>query len=81
MEKEEKFKVRCYGKSELAMMYFPYLRPEIALQKLKRWIRKCKTLLQELTKEEYGYRASDKNYTAREVKLIVHYLGEPFISD
>ena len=81
MEKEERFIVRCYGKSELAMMYFPRLRPEIALQKLKRWIRKCKALFEELTKEEFGYRSSDKNYTAREVKLIVYYLGAPFLSD
>lgn len=78
MEKEEKFTIRCYGKSELAVLYFPGLRPEIALQKLKRWIKKCKTLPEELTKEEYGYRLADKNYTAREVKLIVYYLGEPF---
>ena len=78
---EEKFIVICYGKSELAILYFPALRPEIALQKLKRWIKKCKALFNELTKEEYGYRSSDKNYTAREVKLIVHYLGAPFLSD
>ena len=79
MKEEEKFIVRCYGKSELANLYFPNLRPEIASQKLKRWIRKCKALFEELTKEEFGYRVTDKNYTAREVKLIVYYLGEPFI--
>lgn len=78
MEKTDKFVVRCYGKSELAEMYFPDLRREAAGQKLKRWIRKCSDLSDELNKEEYGYRMQTRAYSAREVKLIVHYLGEPF---
>lgn len=78
MENTEKFVVRCYAKSELAEMYFPGLRREIAGQKLKRWIRKCSDLSNELTKEEYGYRMQTRTYSAREVRLIVHYLGEPF---
>ena len=34
----EIFTVRCYSKSELAMMYFPELSQEMASQKLKRWL-------------------------------------------
>lgn len=78
MEEMELFVVKCYGKSELAQMYFPGLRRETAVQKLKRWIRKCSELSGELNKEEYGYRVQTRTYSAREVRLIVHYLGEPF---
>lgn len=78
MEETEKFVVRCYGKSELASMYFPDLRREMAGQKLKRWIRKCTDLSNELNKAEYGCRMQTRAYSAREVRLIVHYLGEPF---
>ena len=77
METDE-FIVRSYGKSELAKLYFPGLHREAAVQKLNRWIRKCTCLYNELTQKEYAYQPTMKTFTAREVRLITYYLGEPF---
>lgn len=71
----ELFKVRCYGKSELAHLYFPLLDKKMALKKLTRWIKKCTLLRRELETEDY--QPLQKTYTAREVRLIVRHLGEP----
>jgi hypothetical protein len=32
---------RSYGKSELAMLYFPDSNPHVALNRLNAWIRRC----------------------------------------
>ena len=78
MEEERIFIARCYGKAELAHLYFPELNREIATRKLNRWIKKCTGLHEELTQEEFSYCPLMKTFTAREVRIIVHYLGEPF---
>lgn len=70
------FTVRCYSKSELAGMYFPTLKRAIAVRKLRRWIIGCTPLMEEL--EQGYYSPLMRTYTAREVKIIVHHLGEPF---
>ena len=36
---EKEFKIRTYGKSELAMMYFPKLSKRAAAQKLRTWVK------------------------------------------
>ena len=41
---DEPFRLRCYRKSELAMLYFPDFTPHAALQHLRRWILRCAEL-------------------------------------
>ena len=70
------FEIRSYGKSELAMLYFPHAQTtEGALSNLRFWIRKCRDLDQAL--KACGMARQAKSYTPKEVALIVEYLGEP----
>lgn len=72
------FVPRCYNKSELARMYFPGLRSASGVQKLNRWIRKCRQLHEELEQAGYAPASNARCFTPREVRLIVRYLGEPY---
>jgi hypothetical protein len=72
---EEKFKMRCYSKSELATLYFPVLQAPSAVRKLMRWIRRCIGLMEKLL--AVGYQAENRTFSSAEVRLIVGYLGEP----
>ena len=47
MEHSE-FVVKCYNKQELAQMYFPDLTIRASVNKLRRWMRKCKPLMDEI---------------------------------
>ena len=70
------FEVRSYGKSELAMLYFPKAQTVGgALSNLNFWIRRCTDLTAAL--RACGMPRNAKSYTPREVALIVYYLGEP----
>ena len=70
------FEVRSYGKSELAMLYFPHAQTANgALSNLRFWIRKCRDLDEAL--KACGMARQAKSYTPKEVALIVEYLGEP----
>lgn len=72
----DNFEIRTYGKSELAMLYFPNaLTANGALSNLNFWIRSNARLVKELRK--CGMPPKAKSYTPREVSLIVHYLGPP----
>ena len=70
----EPFTIRAYGKSELAMKYFPNDSPETAMRKLRNWL----SINPRLRKIE-PKRA--KNFTPKQVSLIVEELGEPFGND
>lgn len=70
-----KFIIRCYDKRELALLYFPTLNAQAAVDKLRRWIRKCHPLMAEI--ESTDFRPKMKMYTGREVRLIARHLGEP----
>lgn len=72
---ETRFVIRCYKKNELARLYFPTLTENAAVDKLRRWIRKCRPLMEEI--ETTDFRPKMKMYTGREVRLIVRHLGEP----
>ena len=39
------FVVKCYNKQELAQMYFPDLTIRASVNKLRRWMRRCKPLM------------------------------------
>ena len=73
--KEPKFTIKCYNKNELALLYFPDLSENAAVDKLRRWIRKCRPLMAEI--KETDFRPKMKMYTGREVRLIARHLGEP----
>ena len=70
------FEIRSYGKSELAMLYFPKAQTVGgALSNLNFWIRRCTELNTAL--RACGMARNAKWYTPKEVALIVYYLGEP----
>jgi hypothetical protein len=72
----ENFKIKTYGKSELALLYFPQSQTtEGALRCLNFWINGNEQLQKEL--QACGMPRTSKSYTPREVALIVAYLGEP----
>ena len=70
------FEIRSYGKSELAMLYFPDAKTKKgAMNNLNYWINYSTELrekLRELNSPPHAHR-----YTRREVELIVEYLSEP----
>lgn len=66
----EEFKIRTYGKTELALKYAPELTGSGALKKLQRWI-KFNPRLRPLLK------IKGRVYTPRQVRRIVEELGEP----
>ena len=70
------FKIQQYGKSELALMYFPGAATASgALSNLNYWIRRNKKLVKAL--QNCGMPPKSKSFTPREVALIVEHLGEP----
>ena len=71
----ETFKIRTYGRTELAQLYSPGLCPQAAFCTLLQWIDLHPSLL--ISRLELG--ASDKtwSYTPAQVRLIVEALGEP----
>ena len=70
------FEIRSYGKSELALLYFPNAQTANgALSNLRFWIRQCRDLQEAL--RACGMARQAKSYTPKEVALIVEYLGEP----
>ncbi len=71
----ENFKMRCYRKSELALLYFPETKVKSAERRLMRWIEKCGELTEALLAVNYNPRC--QVLSVREIRLIVAYLGEP----
>jgi hypothetical protein len=69
------FKVKSYGKAELAMLYNPQMCVKEALRTLTRWMVRNEQLYRELL--AIGYRKTCKILTPKEVAVITHYLGEP----
>ena len=65
---------KSYGKSELAMLYFPDSMPSVALKRLNRWINNIPELKLELYKSHIG--KNSKSWTRQQVDLITYYLGE-----
>lgn len=71
----EPFRLRAYGRTELAQAYNPHLSPDVAWQKLSLWIH----LYPELTEclKAIGYSPHQRVFTPRQVSMIVEALGEP----
>ena len=62
-------------KSALAASYFPELASHQACNRLRRWIIRCTELHDKLL--ETGYCPEQRIFTPRQIRLIIHYLGEP----
>ena len=76
MKKDTTFEIRAYGKSELALLYFPKAEsPSSARSNLNYWIHR-NTYLCSALKDCCGSPRA-KFYTPKEVALIAHFLGEP----
>lgn len=72
----DNFKIRAYGKSELALLYFPNaLTQSGALSNLNFWIHRNKKLTKAL--QRCGMPPKSKSFSPKEVALIIDYLGEP----
>jgi len=67
--------IRSYPKQELAQLYFPGALPHSAVNRLTSWIRRCQPLSDRLA--ACNMSKHSKFYSARQVALIVEYLGEP----
>lgn len=72
---ETRFIIRSYSKSELAMLYSPYITPKAAVRKLNRWIAIKPGLTERLSQS--GVLPNAKCYTPFQVYIIVEALGEP----
>ena len=70
------FNFQDMKRRDLAIMYFPDKSPELAVRNLRRWIENCPDLVAAL--KEIGMpRKHKKDLTARQVRTIMEYLGEP----
>jgi len=71
----EPFRLRAYGRTELAQAYNPHLSPGAAWQKLSLWMH----LYPELTERLKAIASSPRQrvFTPRQVAMIVEALGEP----
>ena len=68
-------RIRIYSKQDLALMYFPGSKPHTAVNRLMRWIGRCGQLRSAL--EAAHYYPHSRHFTARQVQLIVDFLGPP----
>ena len=76
MNTNDTFEIRTYGKSELAMLYFPKAETcSGAMSNLRYWIRRNSALLADL--RDCSMPPRSKSFTPKEVSLIIHHLGEP----
>lgn len=67
-------KIVWLHKQELAQMYFPDLTIRASVNKLRRWMRRCKPLMNEILSTDFHPKT--KAFSVREVRLIT-YLGKP----
>ena len=69
------FRIRSYGRTELAMLYCPDLTGLAAYRKMHRWMERCPGLMERLN--DLGYEAQRRSFTPLELRVIVDALGEP----
>ena len=67
------FVVKCYNKQDLAQMYFPDITVRASVNKLRRWMRRCQPLMDEILSTDFHPKT--KAFSVREVRLITYYLG------
>ena len=69
--KNERFVIRAYGKSELAMLYFPIHSQRAAMRLFTRWLKVNPKLRTIPNRKKYFY-------TPKEVRMILEEIGEPY---
>ena len=70
-----KIKVKTYGRTELAQMYFPGYTAKAAWRRLRSWLALCPPLRAELAR--LGYDGRRRTFTPAEIAAIFEYIGEP----
>lgn len=71
----ENLEIRAYGRTELALLYFPHLTPQVAYRKLQYWIDVYPGLRQNLL--DHGYMLHARTFLPIHVRMIVEAIGEP----
>ena len=69
--------IREYGRTELAMLYFPHIEPGSAWRKLKNWIDGYPALADRLRKTGYSH-STTRCFTPNQVSVIFEFIGEPY---
>ena len=72
---EEKFKIRSYGWTELALCYNPNLHPNSASRLLHPTVVRNEKLVKTL--KTAGFCERQRKLTPKQVGVIVDFLGEP----
>lgn len=70
------FRIRKYGRTELARLYSPTIAPESAWRSLRTMIEQHPTLLSDLEHTGYDH-LHQRSFTPAQVELIVNTLGGP----
>jgi hypothetical protein len=71
----EKFRIREYGRMELAGLYCSTILPESAWKKFRKWMAIYPGLMDRLA--AMGYSDHCRSFTPAQVQAIVDALGEP----
>ncbi len=71
----EEFRIRTYGRTELALLYNPKLTEQAAYCKLNYWIDLAPRLREALNAQ--GASLKSRSYNPAQVRLIVDALGAP----
>lgn len=69
------FRIRAYGRTELAQLYAPDLTPQSAYRRLRQWIAYYPGLCERLN--AMSTNAKSRIWTAPQVAEIIDALGEP----
>ncbi|MBQ0021930.1 MAG: DUF4248 domain-containing protein [Prevotellaceae bacterium] len=67
---EQEFKIRTYGRTELALLYSPDINGQSAYRKLKNWFSMNPKLRHFCCQKQ-------RTFTPAQVKEIISILGEP----
>lgn len=73
-DEQGNFRIRAYGRQELALLYNPDITPEAAYRKLQRWIDYAPGLRERL---DMAGSNKGRTWTPAQVALIVEAIGEP----
>lgn len=73
-DEQGNFRIRAYGRQELALLYNPDITPEAAYRKLQKWIDYAPGLRERLNK---AGNHKGRTWTPAQVALIVAAIGEP----
>ena len=70
------FNLKKMKRRDLAKMYFPEMSDVEAVRSLRRWIEGCPKLMSALEELSMPFKKS-RNLSARQVRIIMEYLGDP----